>query len=79
MNPQVTSTPTKQDLFRAMRTYLKVQKREDIRRDFAEGVKFVLPDLRTGEQVFNEDPIKIEQGRKSGKWLEVTWLLTCLK
>ena len=36
-------------------------------------MKFVPPDLRTGENVFywQEDPSKIQQGRKSGKWLKV--------
>ena len=36
-------------------------------------MKFVLPDLRAGEHVFywREDPSKIQQGRKSGKWLKV--------
>ena len=80
MNPeQLTSTPTKQDLLNeeiqnlAMRTHLEVQQREDVRRDLAERVKFVPPDLRTREHVFSwqEDPSKIQQGRKSGKWLKV--------
>ena len=58
MNPeQLTSTPTKQDLLNeeipklAMRTHLELQRREDIRRDLAERVKFVPPDLRAGENV----------------------------
>ena len=81
MNPkQLTSTPTKQVLLNeevqklATKTHLEVQQREDIRRDLAERMKFVLPDLRVGEQVFHwqEDPSKIQQGRKSGKWLKVT-------
>ena len=80
MNPeQLTSTPTKQDLLNeevqelAMRTHLEAQQREDIRRDLAEGMKFLPPDLRVGEQMLNgqEDPSKIQQGRKSGKWLRV--------
>ena len=80
MNPeQLTSTPTKQDLLKeeiqklAMKTHLEVQQREDIRRDLAERMKFVPPDLRVGEQVFYwlEDPSKIQQGRESGKWLKV--------
>ena len=80
MNPdQLTSTPTKQDLLNeeiqklAMKTHLEVQQREDIRRDRAERMKFVPPDLRTGEHVFywQEDPNKIQQGRKSGRWLKV--------
>ena len=78
MNPQqLTSTPTMQDLLNeeiqklAMKTYLEVQQREDIRRDHAERMKFVPPDLRAGEHVsyWQEDPSKIQQGRKSGKCL----------
>ena len=81
MNPeQLTSTPTKQDLLNeefqklAMKRHLEVQQREDIRRDLAERMKFVPPDLREGEQVFywQEDPSQIQQGRKSGKRLKVT-------
>ena len=36
-------------------------------------MSFVPPDLRVGEKVFywQEDPSKIQQGRKSGKWLNV--------
>ena len=80
MNPeQRTSTPTKQDLLNeeilkvAVQTHLEVQQREHIRRDLAERMKFVSPALRTGEHVFywQEDPSKIQQGRKSGKWLKV--------
>ena len=80
MNPeQLTSTPTKQDLLNeeiqklAVKTHLEVQQREDIRRDLAERMKFVLPDLRTGESVFywQEDPSTIQHGRKSRKWLKV--------
>ena len=57
----------------ALKTHLEVERREDIRRDPAERVKFVLPDLRTGESVLHwqEDPSKIQQGRKSGRWLKV--------
>ena len=54
INPeQLTSTPTKQDLLDeeiqklAMKTHLEIQQREDIRRDLAERLKFVPPDLRT--------------------------------
>ena len=56
-----------------MKTHLEVQQREDIRRNLAEGMKFVPPDLRVGEQVFDwqEVPRKNQQGRKSGKWLKV--------
>ena len=80
MNPeQLTSTPTKEDLLNeeiqklAMKTHLEIQQREDIRRDLAERMKFVPPDLRTGEHVFHwqKDPSKIQQGRKSGRWLKV--------
>ena len=80
MNPeQLTSTPTKHDLLNeeiqklAMKTHLEIQQREDIRRDLAERMKFVPPDLRTGEHVlyWQEDPSKIQQGRKSGRWLKV--------
>ena len=80
MNPELlTSTPTKQDLLNeeikklATKPHLEVQQREDIRRDLAERMKFVPPDFRVGEQMLNgqEDPSKIQQGRKSGKWLKV--------
>ena len=56
-----------------MKTYLEVQQREDIRRDLAEGMKFVPPELRVGEPVFywQEDPGKIQHGRESGKRLKV--------
>ena len=92
MNPeQLTSTPTKQDLLNeeiqelAMKTHLVVQQREDIRRDLAERMKFDPPFLRAGEQVFSwqEEPSKIQQGRKSGKRSKVEivvvkgpWLLS---
>ena len=54
----------------ATKTQLEVQQREDIRRDPVEGMKCAPPDLRVGEQVLDwqEDPCKIQQGRKSGKW-----------
>ena len=76
---QLTSTPTKQDLLNeeiqkmVVKTHFEVQQREDIRRDLAELMKFVPADLRTGENMFcwQEDPSKIQQGRKSGKWLKV--------
>ena len=56
-----------------LQTHLEVQQREDIRRDLAERMKFVSPDLRAGEHVFywQEDPSKIQQGRKSGNWSKV--------
>ena len=56
-----------------MRTHLEVQQREDIYRDLAERMKFIPPDFRAGQNLFywQEDPSKIQQGRKSGKWLRV--------
>ena len=59
-----------------MKTHLEVQQREDIRRDLAERMKFVPPDLRAGDSVFywQEDPSKIQQGRKSGKWFKVEFI-----
>ena len=56
-----------------MKTHLEVQQREDIRRDLADRMKSFPPDLRVGESVFHwqEDPSKIQQGRKSGRWLKV--------
>ena len=46
---------------------------EDTSRDLAERMKFVPPDLRVRKSVFywREDPHKIQQRRKSGKWLKV--------
>ena len=79
MNPeQLTSTPTKQDLQDeeiqklAMQTHLEVQEREGIRRDLAERMKFVPPDLRAGEHLFywQEDPSKIQHGLKIWKMVE---------
>ena len=56
-----------------MQTHLGVQQREDIRRDLAERMKFVPPDLRVGESLFywQEDRNKFQQERKSGRWLTV--------
>ena len=80
MNPEeLTSTTNKQDLLSeefqklTMKTHLEVQQREDIRRDLAEGMKFVPPGLSVGEQMFywQEDLSKIQQGQQSGKWLKV--------
>ena len=80
MNPELlTSTSTKHDFLNeeiqklAMKTHLEVQQREDIRRDLAERMQFVPPDLRVEESVFywQEHPSKIQQGRKSGKWLKL--------
>ena len=75
MNPeQLTSTTTKKDFLNeeiqklAMQTHLEIQQGEDLRRDLAERMKFVPPDLRVGERVlfyWQEDPRKIQQGRKS--------------
>ena len=63
-----------------MKTHLEVQQREDTRRDLAERMKFVPPDLRVRESVFcwQEDPSKIQEGRKSRKWLNVEILLVGL-
>ena len=59
MNPeQLTSTPTKQGFLNeeiqklAMKTHLEVQQREDIRRDLAERMKSVPPDLSSKTNVF---------------------------
>ena len=80
MNPeQLTSTPTKQDLLfeeiqkLSRKTHLEGQQRETIPRNVAERTKFVPPDLRIRESVFywQEDRNKIQQGRKSGRWLKV--------
>ena len=67
MNPeQLTSTPTQQDLLNdeiqklAFGTHLEVQQREDIRRDLAERMKFVPPDLRAGENVFIWKKIRVK-------------------
>ena len=69
MNPeQLTYTPTKEDLLNeeiqklTMKTHLEVPQREDIRRDLAERMKFVPPDLRVGESGFHwqEDPSKLQ-------------------
>ena len=56
MNPeQLTSTPTNQDLLNeeiqklATKTHLEVQQREETRRDLAQRMKFVPPNLRVGE------------------------------
>ena len=68
MNPeQLTSTPTKQDLLNeeiqkfAVETHLEVQQREDIRRDLAERMKFVPPDLRVRVGVFYSLARRTEQ------------------
>ena len=80
LNPeQLTPRPTKQDLLNeeiqklAMRTHLEIQQREDIRRDHAERLKCVPPVLQAGENVFywQKYASKIQQGRESGKWLNV--------
>ena len=78
-NPeQLTSTPSRQDLLNeeipklALKTHLEIQQREDIRRDLADRMKFVPPDLRVEEKVFywKEDASKIQQGRTSGRWVK---------
>ena len=79
MNPEkLTPTPTKQDLLneeiqKLTMRLLEVQQREDIRRDLAERMQFVPSDPRAGDNVcyWQEDPSKIQQGRKSRKWLKV--------
>ena len=70
MNPeQLTSTPTKQDLLNeeiqklAMKTHLEVQQREDIRRDLAERMKFVPPDLRAAEMCFIGKKIRAKSSK----------------
>ena len=70
MNPeQLTSTPTKHDLLNeeiqklAMKTHLEVQQREDIRRDLAERMKFVPPDLRAGEKCFTGKKIRARSSK----------------
>ena len=75
MNPeQLTSTTTKKDFLDeeiqklAMQTHLEIQQGEDLRRDLAERMKFVPPDLRVGERVLftgKKNREKIQQGRKS--------------
>ena len=53
-----------------MKTYLEIQQREDISRDLAVRMKFVPPDLRTGQHVFywQEDPNKFQQDGWSFKF-----------
>ena len=76
---QLTSTLAKQDLLNeeiqklAMKTHLEIQQPQDIRRDLAERMKFVPPDLREGRKCVSlaRRSNKIQQGRKSGKWLKV--------
>ena len=79
INPeQLTSTRTNQDLLDediqklAARTHLEVQQREDTRRDLAERLKFVPPDLRAGENAFywHEDPSKIHGSLEHGLKVE---------
>ena len=61
MNPeQLTSTSTKQDLLKEEIQRLAMQTH------LAERMKFAPPDLS-----WQEEPSKIQQGRKSGKWLKV--------
>ena len=49
-----------------MKTHLEVQQREDIRRDLAEGMKFVPPDLRVGKQVFIGKKIRAKFSKECG-------------
>ena len=70
MNPeQLTSTPTKQDLLHeaiqklAMRTHLEVQQREDIRRDLAERMKFVLPIFEKEKMCFIGNKIRAKSSK----------------
>ena len=82
MNPeQLTSTPTKQDLLNeeihkmAMRSHLEELLRENIRRDLAERMKFVPPDLRRRKCVLlarrsEQDPARTEI------WLKVEIILS---
>ena len=46
----------------AMQAHLDFQQRKETRRDLAERMKFIPPDLRVGESVFHwqEDPSKIQ-------------------
>ena len=55
----------------AMTTHLEVQQREDIRRDLAKNE--VCSSRSHGRKCvsWQEDPSKIQRGRKSGKWLKV--------
>ncbi len=57
-----------------MKTHLEVQQREDIRRDLAEKMRFVPPNLVPGEKVYywQEDSSKIKIGKKSGSWIKAT-------
>ena len=54
---QLTSTSTKQDLLSEetkkldMQTHLEIQQREDMRRDLAERMNFVSPEVQVGESV----------------------------
>ena len=79
MNPeQLTPTPTKQDLLngeihKESWKLIEIQQREAIRRDLAGRMRWVPPDLRTGQHVFYwlEDLNKFQQGRNSWRWLKV--------
>ena len=46
-----------------MKTHLEVQQREDIRRDLAERMKFVPPDLRARETVFTGKKIQAKSSK----------------
>ena len=84
MNPeQLTSTSTKQDLLNeeieklAVQTHLEIQQREDIRQDLAEREVCSSRSSSGRKSIYwQEDLSKIQQGRKSGKWLKVSLLLS---
>ena len=70
MNPeQLTSAPTKQDLLDeeiqklAVQAHLEVHQREDIRRDLAERMKFVLPDLVQEHTCFKGKKIRAKSSK----------------
>ena len=57
-----------------MKTHLEIQQRDDIRRDLAEKMRFIPPDLIPGEKVYywQDDSSKIKLGKKSGSWIRAT-------
>ena len=55
----------------AVQTHLEIQQREDIRRDLAERMKFVPPDLRVGERVFTCKKTRVKFSK--GEHLEDGW------
>ena len=46
-----------------MRTHLELRQREGIRRDLAERMKFVPPDLRAGENCFTSKKIRAKSSK----------------